>query len=158
MSTAYAFALQGNESGMSMEGAGRASLSYVDEEIVTPEQFFGRSVDSSEAWTGERKLLFAVLSEAFSSYCRYLNNFSVRGRRLYRETQDWFDSTDKSWLYSFENICDHLDLDPGYVRLGLKRWKQQHGLPEPPNLPRRRGQRVNNHLKLVGGTDGTQGG
>jgi hypothetical protein len=29
----------------------------------------------------------------------------------------------RDWLFSFEHICDVLQLNPDYIRLGLLRWK-----------------------------------
>jgi len=39
--------------------------------------------------------------------------------------EEWFLNDDPRWLFSFLNICAVLGLDPGYIRLGLKRWQQQ---------------------------------
>ncbi len=33
----------------------------------------------------------------------------------------WLGSTDRDWPFSFENICDALDMDPGHVRRELAR-------------------------------------
>lgn len=33
----------------------------------------------------------------------------------------WFASCDRSWPFSFENICEAIDLDPARVRAGLHR-------------------------------------
>ena len=96
----------------------RPHSSWMDE-IILPEQFLGRARDSSASWTGERKLLFAVLQDAVSSLYRYRNDASFRGRRLFRETQEWFDSQDKHDLYTFEMICEYLNLDAGYIRRGI---------------------------------------
>jgi hypothetical protein len=39
------------------------------------------------------------------------------------------DSGDRVWLFSFENICDTLEISAEYVRRGLREWreKNQHG-------------------------------
>jgi hypothetical protein len=29
---------------------------------------------------------------------------------------------DGDWVFSFENVCEHLGLNPAYVREGLMRW------------------------------------
>lgn len=33
----------------------------------------------------------------------------------------WLDSTDRGWPFSFENICEALDMNPGDVRRQLER-------------------------------------
>lgn len=118
------------------------------DEVLTPEQFFLPASDSSATWTGERRLLLAVLQDAVAFFFRYRLSQTVRGRRLFRETVQWFLSTDRSWLYSFENICAHLGLDADYMRLGLKRI-QGGVLQLEPLLPQRRRQRRSVYLTLM---------
>jgi hypothetical protein len=52
---------------------------------------------------------------------------------LFAEAERWIESTDRSWVYAFETICDHLGLDVDYVRRGLRdrreRALDQHRLP-----------------------------
>ena len=50
---------------------------------------------------------------------------SISNRQLFAEALEWVDSADKTWLFSFENICDTLEIDPSYVRRGLSRWRDQ---------------------------------
>lgn len=118
------------------------------EEILTPEQFFLPAADSSAAWTGERRLLFAVLQDAVDMFFRYRRSQTIRGQRLFRETVTWFLATDRSWLCSFESICDHLGLDADYIRLGLKRLNGGVLLREPAPIQRRRRKRAA-YLTLV---------
>ena len=33
----------------------------------------------------------------------------------------WLESTDRGWPFSFENICEALDVDPGALRRRLER-------------------------------------
>ena len=91
------------------------------DEIILPEQLFGRATDSLGMWTGERRLLFAVLQDAVTSLYRYRSDYSFRGRRLFGETRDWFDSKEKGDLCTFEMICECLELNPGYIRQGIRR-------------------------------------
>lgn len=92
-----------------------------DSEMTLPEQFFRTANQSFAVWTGERRLLFAVLEEAVESFFRYRNATTRRGQRLFRETVEWFWEHDQKWLYSLETICQHLDLDAEYIRGGLQR-------------------------------------
>ena len=141
------------------EGQNDASLSeetdrytsIATEEVLTPEQFFPSAKDSAIEWSGERKLLLAVLRDAIDSFFRYMRDSTTRGKRLFRETHDWFWSTDRQWLCSFENICDHLHMDADYIRGGLKRYYDPLAFSAMP-LPvqRRRTRRVNSHLTVVG--------
>ena len=126
------------------------SMPSWSEEILTPEQFFPSVMDSSVAWSGERKLLLAVLQDAVASFFRYQHDSSTRGKRLFREIHEWFWSTDRQWLCSFESICDNLQLDADYIRRGLKRYYDPVAFSAlPPPVQRRRTRRVNRHLTVV---------
>jgi len=89
------------------------------DEIITPEQFFIPASDSIANWTGERRLLLAVLEEAVATFIRYKDATTTRGKRLFREVREWFGSNERNYVCAFESICDHLSLDPDYVRSGL---------------------------------------
>ncbi|MBM4258826.1 MAG: hypothetical protein FJ147_23355 [Deltaproteobacteria bacterium] len=124
-------------------------IAIVDE-VVTPEQFFTPAERSRVAWTPERRLLLAVLEDAVAMFFRYRTDRSTRGKRLFRETQAWFATTNRTALGDFEFICDHLNLDADYIRAGLRR------LPEAPaekavSLYRllRRPQSGRHHLTVV---------
>ena len=90
-------------------------------DLLTPEQFFPCPTDSPCLWTGERRLLFAVLHNAVEALLRYQHDYTLHGRRLFKEAHDWFWSTHARGLCSFESICSHLHLDAGYIQGGLKR-------------------------------------
>ena len=65
--------------------------------------------------------MLAVLEEAVATFQHQLGADSRRGRRLFREADEWFRSADTSWAFAFESVCDVLGLDPDYVRRGLAR-------------------------------------
>ena len=92
-----------------------------DVEMTLPEQFFRPANQSFAVWTGERRLLLAVLEEAVESFFRYRSAATRRGQRLFNETVEWFWDHDQRWLYSFETICQHLGLDAEFIRGGLHR-------------------------------------
>ena len=54
---------------------------------------------------------------------------------MFDEAREWVSSTDRSWLFSFENICDTLEINADYVRRGLREWKERGGLPRRAKLP-----------------------
>ena len=69
------------------------------------------------------RLMLAVLEEALVTFRRGLNSRHAEQRRHSCEVDRWVASTDENFLFSFENICTSLKIDPGYVRIGLKRLK-----------------------------------
>jgi hypothetical protein len=120
------------------------------EEVLTPEQFFPLAKDSAAAWSGERRLLLAVLQDAVESFFRYRKDPTRRGRRLFRETHEWFWSTDRQWLCSFESICDNLHLDANYIRRGLKRYYDPEAFASLLSpVEQQKSPRVTSHLTVV---------
>lgn len=73
----------------------------------------------------EMALMLAVLEEAISCFQRYVLAQGGKGKRLFREAEQWIMEKDDEWLFSFENICEVLGLSPGFVRSGLLRWKEK---------------------------------
>lgn len=98
---------------------------------VQPEQFFAERRRALQR-TGEYRLLIAVLQDALKCWFRYRYARRTRERRLFREIADWFSARDRDWLFAFECICDHLELDPNYIRYGLQQWQSSRlGQPAP---------------------------
>lgn len=66
-------------------------------DAVLPEQYHERATQ----WTGEQNLMAAALADAVRRY-----------RKRSPEAERWFFDPPTAWLFAFENVCDHLDLDP----------------------------------------------
>jgi len=114
-------------------------------EQILPVQF-AELLQRSVERTHELRLMAAVLEDAIRTFCRCSGSAGVRRRRLFRETADWFESPDVSWPFSFENICDALALEPGWVRRLLRRWQaaqtpRAQGLAKIPSVRRIAGSR-----------------
>ena len=89
----------------------------------------------------EKRLMLAVLESAVATYQRFALATSRRGRRLFGETEAWFSAADESWPFSFEVICSGLSLDSGFLRRGLRRWRERavaSATPGPARTPFRR--------------------
>ncbi len=71
----------------------------------------------------EKRLMLAVLEDAVACFQKFVFAESRRKRILFNETEDWIRNENNSHVFSFENICGALKLDPTYVREGLRRWK-----------------------------------
>jgi hypothetical protein len=87
-------------------------------EIVLPEQLQGHGGKQ-----GEKQLMLAVLAQAVGTFERHARATSSRGQRLFREVEEWIESRDASWIYSFESICHALGLDADNLRAALRGWK-----------------------------------
>jgi hypothetical protein len=70
----------------------------------------------------EQRLMCAVLEESLTELAatRVAARSRLEGHPHRDELLAWFASPDRSWPFSFENICDAIDLDPGQVRAGLR--------------------------------------
>jgi hypothetical protein len=73
-----------------------------------------RTVGSRHATTGEQRLLLAVLCDAMAVYSAERRGKRRPGRL--RELRQWFESGDRSYVFSFESVCDSLGLDACCVR------------------------------------------
>ena len=79
----------------------------------------------------ECRLLWAVLQEGMETYMKYATATSRRGQRAFADAEQWIGEDDPTWLCSFVNICHVLELDPEYLRAGLRRWRTTLFASEP---------------------------
>ncbi len=84
---------------------------------VLASQFFEASTRRSP----ERDLLVAVLEDAMQCIERHAGAERAAERALCADAQRWMASRDRSWFFSFENVCAALDLDADAVRAGVTR-------------------------------------
>lgn len=73
----------------------------------------------------ERRLMLAVLKDTIDCFQQYLTASNAEGRALFRDAEEWILEEDSDWLFSFENICEVLGLNPQYIREGLACWKKK---------------------------------
>jgi hypothetical protein len=72
----------------------------------------------------EEALMLAVLENAIEYFQKYAVAQSQREKRLFKEAEEWILEKNSDWFFSFENICETLELYPDYIRQGLLRWKE----------------------------------
>ena len=105
---------------------------------MTPDQFADFNHSSVTRGGPEKALMMAVLEDAimrFTKYVSYLDSEKKKSWLRFRELQKWFESRDTAWLYSFERICETLDLDSDYLRRGLARAMQNsQQVQMPPRI------------------------
>jgi hypothetical protein len=100
-------------------------------DTLLPSQYLDRTRRRTEH-DGERRLMIAVLEDAVHVYRTQLGTRDPRGRQLFHEAEEWIEDTDRSWLFSFENVCDVLGLDAEYLRRGLHALRDARGAAAPP--------------------------
>ena len=72
----------------------------------------------------ERVLMLAVLQDAVVCFQEHVGAKCKRKQSMHREAEEWISNTDRSYLFSFENVCEALGFDADYMREGLLRWKR----------------------------------
>lgn len=70
--------------------------------------------------SGEYRLLWAILEDAIDCYFRYADVLALTAQEQFREAHEWIESQEEEWLCSFNSICRHFQIDPGYLRRGLR--------------------------------------
>ncbi len=75
----------------------------------------------------EMMLMWAVLEDGVSCFQKCVSTKDEKEKKLLSEEEEWvlMEQTG-DWLFSFDNICETLGLNPGYIRGGLQRRLQQH--------------------------------
>jgi hypothetical protein len=71
----------------------------------------------------EKTLMLAVLEDGVQCFQDNIGATHTKGKQLFAETEEWIFGSDAEWLFSFENVCAALGLNPEYLRKGLLRWK-----------------------------------
>jgi hypothetical protein len=82
----------------------------------------------SEHGAAERRLMLAILVDAIIGFQRAVTGCSVKRRRQLLADERWILSDDRRWPFSFVNVCEALDIEPGALRRGLLRWRRT-GVP-----------------------------
>ena len=73
----------------------------------------------------EKRLMLAILKDAVSTFQTDLFAANVKSSRRFEQAKDWISETDGDWVFSFQNICEYLGLNPAYVRNGLLHWMEK---------------------------------
>lgn len=69
-----------------------------------------------------RALMLAVLQDGIACFQGYFFQPSRTNERLFHEAEKWIHSNDDG-IFSFNNVCETLGLDPENLRKGLENWK-----------------------------------
>jgi hypothetical protein len=100
----------------------------LEPEILLPEQL----ENLGRRWMQpEHRLMLAVLEDAVHAYQTGCAAYGGERRLNFRDTAEWFASEDTAWPFSFVTICQHLGIEPDYIRAGLRRWRDRHNARPP---------------------------
>jgi hypothetical protein len=96
---------------------GWVSIDPVNEEII-------QGVYKKSIREGEERLMLAVLESAVEDFQKYVLARKPRGKQLFQHAEGWLLEKNSDELFSFENICETLQLHPDYTRQALLVWKE----------------------------------
>jgi hypothetical protein len=93
-------------------------------DTLLPIQYF-EAMRRKHLLEGEKRLILSVLEDAVECFMKCIDSPTNKGQRLFREAEEWINLEDKHWVFSFDNVCEMLDIHPEYMRRGLRDWKQR---------------------------------
>jgi hypothetical protein len=93
-------------------------------DTLLPIQYF-EAMRRKHLLEGEKRLILSVLEDAVECFMKCIDSTTNKGQRLFRDAEEWINLEDKRWVFSFDNVCDMLDVNPDYMRAGLRRWKER---------------------------------
>lgn len=93
-------------------------------DTLLPIQYF-EAMRKKHLLEGEKRLVLSVLEDAVECFMKCIDSPTSKGQRLFRDADEWIALEDRHWVFSFDNVCDMLDINPAYLRRGLRRWKER---------------------------------
>jgi hypothetical protein len=87
---------------------------------VTEHFVIERSPPADDEDVRMKKLWGAVIRRAVVDWVLYRRSMDVRKRRLYLDADEWLFGGDESEIGSFIVLCNHLDMEPCFVRKIVK--------------------------------------
>lgn len=111
------------------------ALSIFGADASVQQKYFD-ALQRSEHLEPEKALLQAILEDAVHCYRKYVSARDRAGREQFREAEEWIMGGANGWIFSFNNVCEYLGLDPEYVRRGVRESKLAAGKSESKE-PRR---------------------
>jgi hypothetical protein len=108
---------------------------FLEPNTILPIQFFSQR--GASRWTGEQRLMAAILEDAIAVYSKTSLPKGSKARQVLRETERWLRSRDRTWTFSFLRVCEMLSLDPVAIRRTLRE-RREHQSAEaasPKTIP-----------------------
>ena len=88
-------------------------------DTLLPSQFFDR-IRRRASFDGERRLMVAILEDAMYVARKHRHAVTRDKRRLYFRARRWFESEDRTWVFSFLRITEALGIEPELVKRSLR--------------------------------------
>lgn len=72
----------------------------------------------------EKELMLAVLEQAIDYFQTNILKKTRKQENLFQEAEAWIIDDNDHWLFSFDIICETLDISPSFLRSRLLDWKR----------------------------------
>ena len=86
-------------------------------QAAEPKAFFG----PQRFVCPETRLMLAVLDDAIQCFLRYRGTKKRKEQKVFQATKDWILSKESDSIFSFENVCEIVEMDPDCIRGALFR-------------------------------------
>lgn len=110
---------------MVLYSSGVLESNLLAEDCIMPEQFFDRNSFEVVSKSPEKKLMFALLEDAFECYQRYAFSRKPSERRLFTQAEQWIAKEGEDYIFSFDSVCENLHLDSNFLREGIYSWRKR---------------------------------
>ena len=110
-------------------------LDVFDPDVILPAQHFA-AIQRKKFPSGEHRLLVALIQDAVECFQKHMHARDAKRRQLFLDAQGWIGSEDDRAVFSFNNVCMLLGMNPDYVRQGLLEWCEKS--KDVPRSERRR--------------------
>ncbi len=97
--------------------------------ILSIEDEFLESLCNRRTSEAEERLMLAVLEDAIHCFFQCLSAKDEKKRRSFEDTEKWILGKNSDWIFSFESICETLEINPSCLRGKLIRWKESKSTP-----------------------------
>lgn len=93
---------------------------FFEPDVMLPSQFL--VPNEGGLGGGERKLMAAILSDGIEAYIAQCTNPLADKRKPINDAREWVETEDDEYVFSFDNVCEALGINPRYLRIGLFRY------------------------------------
>jgi hypothetical protein len=112
------------------------SYGLFEPDALLPAQFYAAFRGGSGV-SGEKRLMLAVLQDALDCYQKYAFAKDGPGQQLFADAEEWIWDESRGWYFSFENICEILEIDAQYLRRGVQHWREREATHYDAGQPQR---------------------
>jgi hypothetical protein len=106
----------GRDGGTHME---EQKIGSPGKDTITADEFFDTL--RSTQLEPEKALLSAILEDAVHCLEKYRTAQDRAGKERFRDAESWIMKPGNDWIFSFDNVCELLGLDPQYLRKALEK-------------------------------------